>query len=132
MMIALPLLIWHPFAQMPVAAFAESLKAWATQVNLKRCSCSPRGPKELAKKEPLIRSIPMLLLLGSSSKRRTDVHLNGGSLLVLEALLLLLQVHRPVTLSVLASVFPQPIQYQSQILWLSALAVSSGWSEKRA
>jgi len=52
MIIALPLLIWHPFAQMPVAAFAESLKAWATQVNLKRCSCSPRGPKELAKKEP--------------------------------------------------------------------------------
>ena len=52
MRIALPSSIWHPFAQMPVAAFAESLKAWAAQVDLKHFSSSPRGPKKTAKKEP--------------------------------------------------------------------------------
>jgi len=52
MMIALPPPIWHPFAQMPVAAFAESLKAWAAQVNLKRFSASARGQKKPATKEP--------------------------------------------------------------------------------
>lgn len=52
MMIALPPTLWHPFAQMPVAAFAETLKTWAAQVDLKRFSSSPRGPKKLAKKEP--------------------------------------------------------------------------------
>lgn len=41
-------------------------------------------------------------------------HLNESQYLTLQLLLLLLQVHRQVKLSVLASVFPQPIQYQSR------------------
>lgn len=41
-------------------------------------------------------------------------HLNESQDLTLQLLLLLLQVHRQVKLSVLASVFPQPIQYQSR------------------
>ena len=52
MMIALPPPIWLPFAQMPVAALAEALKAWAAQVDLKRFSSSPRGPPKPPKKEP--------------------------------------------------------------------------------
>jgi Transposase DDE domain len=41
-------------------------------------------------------------------------HLNESQYLTLQLLLLLLQTHRQVKLSVLASVFPQPIQYQSR------------------
>ena len=41
-------------------------------------------------------------------------HLNESQYLTLQLLLLLLQVHRQVKLSVLASVFPQPIQYGSR------------------
>ena len=41
-------------------------------------------------------------------------HLSETQRLTLELLLLLLQAHRQVKLSVLASVFPQPIQYQSR------------------
>lgn len=41
-------------------------------------------------------------------------HLNESQYLTLQLLLLLLQAHRQVKLSVLASVFPQPIQYQSR------------------
>jgi Transposase DDE domain len=41
-------------------------------------------------------------------------HLNESQYLTLQLLLLLLQAHRSVKLSVLASVFPQPIQYQSR------------------
>jgi len=41
-------------------------------------------------------------------------HLNESQYLTLQLLLLLLQVHRQVKLSVLANVFPQPIQYQSR------------------
>lgn len=41
-------------------------------------------------------------------------HLNESQYLTLQLLLLLLQAHRQVTLSLLASVFPQPIQYQSR------------------
>lgn len=41
-------------------------------------------------------------------------HLRETQHLTLQLLLLLLQAHRQVKLSVLASVFPQPIQYQSR------------------
>jgi hypothetical protein len=41
-------------------------------------------------------------------------HLNESQYLTLQLLLLLLQAHRQVKLSLLASVFPQPIQYQSR------------------
>jgi hypothetical protein len=41
-------------------------------------------------------------------------HLNESQYLTLQLLLLLLQAHRQVKLSILASVFPQPIQYQSR------------------
>jgi hypothetical protein len=41
-------------------------------------------------------------------------HLNESQYLTLQLLLLLLQTYRQVSLSVLASVFPQPIQYQSR------------------
>jgi hypothetical protein len=41
-------------------------------------------------------------------------HLSETQYLTLHLLLLLLQAHRQVKLSVLASVFPQPIQYQSR------------------
>jgi hypothetical protein len=41
-------------------------------------------------------------------------HLNESQYLTLQLLLLLLQAHRQVNLSLLASVFPQPIQYQSR------------------
>lgn len=41
-------------------------------------------------------------------------HLNESQYLTLKLLLLLLQAHRQVKLSVLASVFPQPIHYQSR------------------
>jgi len=41
-------------------------------------------------------------------------HLNESQYLTLQLLLLLLQAHRQAKLSLLASVFPQPIQYQSR------------------
>jgi hypothetical protein len=41
-------------------------------------------------------------------------HLNESQYLTLQLLLLLLQAHRQVKLSVLASVFPQPIQFASR------------------
>jgi hypothetical protein len=41
-------------------------------------------------------------------------HLNESQYLTLQLLVLLLQTHRQVKLSVLASVFPQPIQYRSR------------------
>ena len=41
-------------------------------------------------------------------------HLNESQYLTVQLLLLLLQAHRQVKLSVLASVFPQPIQYRSR------------------
>jgi hypothetical protein len=41
-------------------------------------------------------------------------HLNESQYLTLQLLLLLIQAHRQVKLSILASVFPQPIQYQSR------------------
>lgn len=41
-------------------------------------------------------------------------HLSESEYLTLEMLLLLIQAHRQVTLSTLASLFPQPIQYASR------------------
>jgi len=41
-------------------------------------------------------------------------HLNESQYLTLQLLVLLIQTHRQVKLSILASVFPQPIQYQSR------------------
>ena len=41
-------------------------------------------------------------------------HLNEKQYITLQLLLLLIQVHRQVSLSVLASVFPQPIQRDKQ------------------
>jgi Transposase DDE domain len=47
-------------------------------------------------------------------QKTLQAHLNESQYLTLQILLLLLQAHRQVKLSVLASVFPQPIQYQSR------------------
>jgi hypothetical protein len=44
--IALPATIWVPFAQMNLAEFAQTLKQWASKVELKRFSSSPRGKKK--------------------------------------------------------------------------------------
>lgn len=49
-----------------------------------------------------------------SYQKTLRAHLNESQYLTLQLLLLLLQVHRQVKLSVLASVFPQPIQYGSR------------------
>jgi hypothetical protein len=49
-----------------------------------------------------------------SYQKTLRTYLNETQYLTLQLLLLLLQVHRQVKLSVLASVFPQPIQYQSR------------------
>ena len=46
MMIALPDPTWQPFADQSVEAFADTLKQWATKVNLKRFASSPRGIKK--------------------------------------------------------------------------------------
>ena len=46
MAIALPAPLWTPFHQMNASEFAQTLKQWATQVNLKRFSSSPRGRKK--------------------------------------------------------------------------------------
>ena len=72
-------------------------------------------------------------------------HLSETQYLTLHLLLLLLQAHRQVKLSVLASVFPQPIQYQSRkrnlqrflalpkltlkVLWFPLLKYWTGQSE---
>jgi hypothetical protein len=50
MMIALPAPTWQPFADQSVEVFAETLKHWATKVNLKRFAASARGPKKLKAK----------------------------------------------------------------------------------
>lgn len=47
-------------------------------------------------------------------QRTLRAHLNESQYLTLQLLVLLLQTHRQVSLSLLASVFPQPIQYQSR------------------
>lgn len=44
--IALPTSLWSFFLQMNAVEFAHTLKQWATKVNLKRFSSSPRGQKK--------------------------------------------------------------------------------------
>jgi hypothetical protein len=46
MAIALPTSFWLPYLQMSNKEFAQTLKQWATLVNLKRFSSSPRGQKK--------------------------------------------------------------------------------------
>jgi hypothetical protein len=46
MMIALPPPLWQPWADLSVTDFADTLKQWADNVNLKRFASSPRGPKK--------------------------------------------------------------------------------------
>jgi hypothetical protein len=53
-------------------------------------------------------------MLPASYQTTLRAHLNEKQYLTLHLLLLLLQVHRQVKLSTLASVFPQPIQYRSR------------------
>jgi hypothetical protein len=53
-------------------------------------------------------------MLPASYQNTLRVHLSETQYLTLELLLLLLQVHRQVKLSTLASVFPQPIHYRSR------------------
>jgi hypothetical protein len=50
MMIALPPPEWRPFGKMAIEPFAEILKEWAAQINLKRFKSSPRGSKKAVKK----------------------------------------------------------------------------------
>ena len=60
-------------------------------------------------------------MLPPSYQKILRTHLNESQYLTLQLLLLLLQAHRQVKLSVLASVFPQPIQYQSRFRKLTTL-----------
>ena len=53
-------------------------------------------------------------MLPASYQTTLHAHLSESQCLTLQLLLLLIQAHRQVKLSVLASVFPQPIQYQSR------------------
>jgi hypothetical protein len=62
----------------------------------------------------------MLPLLYQTILRK---HLNESQYLTLQLLFLLLQAHRQVKLSILASVFPQPIQYQNRKWNLQRLLV---------
>ena len=53
-------------------------------------------------------------MLPASYQTTLHAHLSESQCLTLQLLLLLLQAHRQVKLSILASVFPQPIQYSSR------------------
>lgn len=57
---------------------------------------------------------PQKKMFPKSYQTTLRAHLTESQYLTLELLLLLIQVHRQVKLSVLASVFPQPIQKQSR------------------
>ena len=46
MAIALPTSLWLPIAQMSLTGFAQTLKQWASLVNLKRFCSSPRQKKK--------------------------------------------------------------------------------------
>ena len=59
-------------------------------------------------------SLPQKNMFPESYQKTLRTYLNETQYLTLQLLLLLLHVHRQVKLSVLASVFPQPIQYQSR------------------
>ena len=50
MEIALPASLWLPIAQVSLTEFAQTLKQWASCVNLKRFSSSPRSKKKLKPK----------------------------------------------------------------------------------
>ena len=50
MAIALPAPEWTAFEKMAVEPFTQTLEAWAENVDLKRFSSSPRGPKKTKKK----------------------------------------------------------------------------------
>jgi hypothetical protein len=56
----------------------------------------------------------MLDIFPESYQKTLRTHLDESQYITLQLLLLLLQVHRQVKLSVLASVFPQPTQYNSR------------------
>jgi hypothetical protein len=56
---------------------------------------------------------PKNKMLPSSYQKTLRAQLTESQYLTLQLLLVLLQAHRQVKLSVLASVFPQPIQYQN-------------------
>ena len=58
---------------------------------------------------------PQKIMLPSSYQRVLQKHLNAQQSLTLEILILLIQAHRQVQLSSLASLFPQPIKYESRI-----------------
>ncbi len=68
-----------------------------------------------------------------SYQKTLRAHLNESQYLTLQLLLLLIQTHRQVKLSILASVFPQPIQYQSRkrnlqrFLVLPQLSIKALW-----
>jgi hypothetical protein len=76
---------------------------------------------------------PKNKMLPPSYQTTLRTHLNESQYLTLQLLLLLLQAHRQVKLSVLASVFPQPIQYRSRkrnlqrFLLLPQLSVKLLW-----
>lgn len=55
------------------------------------------------------------IMLPSSYQTVLRNHLNEQQYLTLEIVLLLIQAHRQVQLSTLASLFPQPIKYESRI-----------------
>ncbi len=53
-------------------------------------------------------------MLPESYQKILKAHLTESQYITVQLLLLLLQHHRQVTLGTLASVFPQPIQYESR------------------
>lgn len=72
-------------------------------------------------------------MLPSSYQTVLRKHLSEQQYLTLEILVLLIQAHRHVQLSTLASIFPQPIKYESRIrnlqrfLALPRLSVKALW-----
>jgi hypothetical protein len=74
MMIALPAPAWEPFEQMAIEPFAETLKAWAAKVDLKRFKSSPRGPKKTVKKtkyDPKHPHVSTARLLNQNKNKRS-------------------------------------------------------------
>lgn len=74
MMIALPAPAWEPFAQMGIEPFAETLKDWAANIDLKRFKSSPRGPKKAKKKnkfDPKRPHVSTARLLAQNKNKRS-------------------------------------------------------------
>ena len=69
-------------------------------------------------------------MLPASYQNVLRQHLSESQYITLQLLLLLIQSQRQVKLSVLASVFPQPIQYQSRIRNLQRFLLLPQWSIK--